>query len=161
MNDINFKIDLMSKDDFYLIKESLFEFWGERYKMFEPLHHPIFFYSFGNTAFVIKKNDRICAYMLAFFSQKEPKGYVHMVNVKKEYQKNGYASALYRHFTEIAKENGCTSISAITTSNNKDSINFHKKIGMKLLGKENELGTRVIKDYAGIGEDRVVFEMKI
>lgn len=155
------KIELMSEDDFYFIKENLIEFWGDRFKLFEPLHHPLFFHSFGNTAFVIKNYSDICAYMLAFYSQKELKGYVHMVNVKEVYRNRGYASALYRNFIKIAQKRGCVSISAITTPQNSDSINFHKRIGMRLLGKKNAEGIPIIKDYAGVGEDRVVFEMKI
>lgn len=155
------EINVMSKEDFYSIKKDLKIFWGERYKIFVPLHHPIFFYSFGNTAFVIKDESDICAYLLGFYSQKEPKAYVHMVCVKKKYQHKGYALSLYKHFIGLAKKNGCTSISAITTPQNIDSIRFHKKLGMNLLGDTSKNGIPIVKDYAGVGEDRIVFEMDI
>lgn len=151
----------MSQEDFYTIKENLEEFWGDRFKTFVPLHHPMFFYSFGNTAYVIKHRNEICAYLLGFFSQTETKAYVHMINVKEKYRKCGYGKALYDHFISVAKEQRLTSISAITSPGNKTSINFHKKLGLKLLGEENSDGIPVIKDYAGKGEDRVVFQMKI
>lgn len=158
---MSLQIDLMSKEDFYFIRSNLKDYWGDRYKIFIPLHHPLFFYSFGNTAFVIKENGDICAYMLAFYSQKEPKAYVHMINVKKKYRSRGYGKALYDNLIDLARKQGCNSISAITTVENELSINFHKKIGMKLLGEPSENGIPVIKNYSGYGEDRVVFEMPI
>lgn len=154
-------IQIMNKEDFYSIKENLEEFWEDRFKIFQPLHHPMFYYSFGNTAFVIKVNNDICAYLLGFYSQTESTAYVHMVNVKKEYRGKGFATGLYHHFINMAKTNNKTKISAITTPQNALSIAFHKKLGMKLLGEKNENGIPVIKDYAGKGEDRVVFEMNL
>jgi len=40
-------------------------------------------------------------------------------------------------------------------------VKFHGKIGMTLIGEENQDGIPVVKDYAGPGEDRVVFEKQI
>ena len=34
------------------------------------------------------------------------------------------------------------------------------KIGMEMTGVENDNGIKVIKDYSGLGQDRVVFKMK-
>lgn len=151
----------MSQDEFHSIKENLRDYWGDRYEIFIPLHHPLFFHSFGNTAFTVKEDEKVCAYLLGFYSQKEPTAYVHMINVKEPYRKKGYATALYSHFISKAKERGMNSISAITSPTNLNSISFHRRLGMRLLGNKNSDGIPVIKDYAGKGEDRVVFRMNI
>lgn len=154
-------IETMTRDDFYSIKNSLEDFWGERHRTFAPLHHPMFHYSFGNTAFVIKEENEICGYLLGFYSQTEPRAYVHMINVKERYRNQGYARALYDHFIAKAKDNQMSSISAITSPKNESSIRFHKSVGMKLLGDALSGGVPVVKNYSGNGEDRVVFEMDI
>ena len=63
-----------------------------------------------------------------------------------------------RSFCEVfALIQGCTELKAITTPGNKESIAFHRSLGMELTGKLNRDGVQVIKDYAGPGQDRVVF----
>jgi hypothetical protein len=57
---------------------------------------------------------------------------------------------------------GCTKLKAVTDPSNANSIAFHAvKIGMEMQGVPNRDGVRVVKDYAGPGEDRVVFEKAI
>jgi hypothetical protein len=44
---------------------------------------------------------------------------------------------------------------------NAHSIAFHTSLGMSLIGQPNADGIPVVQDYAGPGEDRVVFDMSI
>ncbi len=64
---------------------------------------------------------------------------------------------LYEYFIAKAKLNGYKFIKAITSSKNEKSINFHKSLGMVLQGEQNEEGIPVVRNYAGLGQDRVVF----
>lgn len=155
------KVQTMSEQEFFFIKENLELFWGDRKDVFDPLHHQLFYRSFGNTTFVIKEGDEITAYMLGFYSQKESKAYVHMINVREPFRGRGYGRELYRHFSDIAREKGCEKIGAITSPSNELSILFHQSIGMNLLGEKNENGITVVADYAGAGRDNVVFEMDL
>lgn len=68
---------------------------------------------------------------------------------------------MYEYFTMIAKEQGCNELKAITSPNNKISIAFHRNLGMELIGEPNADGIPVIRDYAGPGNDRVVFRKNI
>jgi len=148
-----------SKADFDQILLEITEFWGSDRTL--HLHHPIFLYEFGNSAYVIREDDKVIAYLFGFLSQKSPSGYVHLIGVRRSHQRKGIGSQLYQHFIGFAKKQGCKEIKAITTPTNVQSISFHKKIGMELLGNPNELGIPVIKDYSGPGRDAVVFRKNI
>lgn len=154
-------INQMNLEDFFEIKKNLKEFWGDRYSFFEHMHHPMLFYEFGKTAYVIKSKGKIVAYLLGLLPQTSDTAYVHLIAVNSTHQKKKYGQSLYRHFIEFAKSMGFKKVRAITKPTNIKSINFHRKIGMKLLGVENEEGIPVIKNYAGQKEDRVVFEKEI
>jgi L-amino acid N-acyltransferase YncA len=147
-------IECCTKKDFDQILQNLEEFWGDRGT--ERLHHPIFIHEFGNTAFVIKENGQVIAYLFGFLSQTEPIAYVHLVGVKNKFQRQGLGQKLYEHFIDYAREKGCQKIKAITSPKNRQSIEFHRKMGMSLLGNP-EVEPPVVKNYSGPGLDRVVF----
>jgi len=151
------KIENCTINDFDQITKDISDFWGSDRTL--HLHHPYLVYEFGNTAFVIKENGVVIAYLFGFFSQTENVGYIHLIGVREKYQKQGLGKLLYDKFIQIAKSQGIQRIKAITTPTNNKSINFHqKKIGMTLLGLPNQEGINVIRDYSGKNNDRVVFE---
>lgn len=147
-----------SHADFLQILTDIEDFWGSNRTL--SYHHPMFINEFGNTAFVIKVNDKVIAYLFGFVSQTEQTGYVHLIGVRQNHQKKGLGKILYRHFIEYLRDIGIQHLKAITTPTNERSINFHLSIGMEMTGVENYHGIKVIKDYAGLGQDRVVFKMK-
>lgn len=145
--------------DFLQILTEIEDFWGNNRTL--SYHHPMFVNEFGNTSFVIKNNERIIAYLFGFISQTEQVGYVHLVAVRQKHQSKGLGKLLYKHFIAYLKSIGIQNLKAITTPTNEKSINFHLSIGMKMTGIENENGIKVIKDYSGLGQDRVVFKMSL
>lgn len=151
------KIQQMELTDFFEIKQHLPEFWGERYKILEPLHHPMLFYEFGKTAYVVKSEGTVVAYLFGMLPHASDTAYVHVLAVKPAHRKNAYARALYQHFMDYAKSQGYKTVKAITRPVNAGSIAFHRAIGMALQGEANRDGIPVVKDYSGPGEDRVVF----
>jgi GNAT superfamily N-acetyltransferase len=153
------KIQRCTKEDFHQILIDIADFWGSDRTL--GAHHPMFIYEFGNTAFVIKSNDMVIAYLFGFFSQTEKTGYVHLIGVRQSFQGKGLGKLLYDNFTELAQKQGCNKLKAMTIAGNATSISFHKKIGMKLMGERNENGVEVVKNYSGPGQDRVVFEKEI
>jgi ribosomal protein S18 acetylase RimI-like enzyme len=153
-------IEKCTMDDFNQIIRDISDFWGSDRTL--HLHQSYLIHEFGNTAFVIRDYGMVIAYMFGFFSQMERIAYVHLIGVRGKYQKHGLGKKLYDNFIQMAKAHQIQKIKAITKPINTKSINFHKsKIGMVLLGEPNENGINVIKDYSGIGEDRVVFERMI
>ena len=147
--------------DFLQILTDIKDFWGSDRTL--SYHHPMFVNEFGNSAFVIKNknDDMVIAYLFGFVSQTERTGYVHLIGVRQNHQKKGLGRKLYEHFIEYLKNHGIQNLKAITTPTNEKSINFHLGIGMEMTGVENDNGIKVVKDYSGAGQDRVVFKMKI
>jgi ribosomal protein S18 acetylase RimI-like enzyme len=150
------KIENCTKDDFNEIIRDINDFWGSDRTL--HLHQPYLVNEFGNTAFVIKRNGIVIAYLFGFFSQTENLAYVHLIGVREKYQRHGLGKMLYDNFTEIARSRKISKIKAITKPINIKSINFHtKKIGMTMTGEPDENGINVVKNYSGINNDRVVF----
>jgi GNAT superfamily N-acetyltransferase len=147
-------------DDYNQITKDIVDFWGSNRTL--HLHHPYLVYEFGNTAFVIRDNGMVIAYLFGFFSQTESVGYVHLIGVREKYQKQGLGESLYDKFIQICKAKGIKKIKAMTIPENAKSISFHqKRIGMTLLGLPNQDGINVVRDYSGLNNDRVVFEKLI
>ena len=153
-------IERCTLTDFNEITKDIIDFWGSDRTL--HLHHPFLIYEFGNTAFVIKEQGHVIAYLFGFFSQTENLAYIHLLGVRKKNQRQGLGMLLYENFIKIAQSKGFSKIKAMTSSSNSKSISFHKnKIGMTLLGEPNEEGLNIVKNYAGINNDRVVFEKVI
>jgi GNAT superfamily N-acetyltransferase len=148
-----------SKADFDQVITNINDFWGSDRTL--HLHHPILIHEFGNTAFVIKDGDTVCAYLFGFYSQTEPIAYAHLLAVRSNYRRCGLARKLYEHFIECARKKHCLMIKAITKPTNPDSMAFHINMGMKLIGKDVIDGVNVVLDYSGPGEHRVVFMKNI
>ena len=149
------EIDNCTMDDFNQIRQEINEFWGSDRTL--NLHHPMLVYEFGNSAFVIRERDQVLAYLFGFLSQTGPVAYVHLVGVRQSHRRKHPGQKLYEHFTLFAKAHGCTSLKAITSLGNTDSIAFHKSLGMQLSGKPNEAGIPMVENYSGTGLDNVVF----
>lgn len=147
------------KADYDEIVSHIIEFWGSERTL--ALHHPMFVYEFGDTALVIKNGEEVAAYLFGFMAQTGPVAYVHLVGVRQAYRRLGLGRRLYEHFIELARVRGCTELKAITTAGNGESIAFHQSLGMELLGRPNEDGIPVVNDYAGPGQDRVVFHLEL
>src|SRR6516162_5430138 len=149
------EILICTKQDYNQILDDLHEFWGAR--DIRHLHHPFLIHEFGNSAFVIRREAQVVAYLFGFISQTEPVGYVHAVAVRMSARRQGLAHRLFHHFVQFAQQRGCRHVKAITTPKNLDSIAFHESLGMQLLGEPNIDGIPMIPDYAGRGAPRVVF----
>lgn len=145
----------LSKSDFDQILSDIEDFWGSERTL--ALHHPLFLYEFGNTAFVIKEGETVRAYLLGLISQTAPVAYVHLIGVRHTHKRQGLGRKLYDHFIAYAKDHHCREVKAITTPANRESIAFHKSLGMILTGDDEENGMPVVKDYSGPNQHRVVF----
>jgi len=152
-------IENCSRGDYDYIIANITRFWGSDRTL--STHHPMFILEFGDSAYVIKDGVEVIAYLFGFIAQTSPIGYVHLLGVREDHRKKGLGGTLYRHFISYAGERGCHKIKAITTPGNASSIAFHRKLGMTLLGDMFVDGIRVVTDYSGSGQHRVVFEMDI
>ena len=156
------EIQKITKSDFDQILSQLSDFWGDRSTEVVLLHHPLFLYEFGDTALVMKENEKVLGYLLGFMLPHKKLGYIHFIGTRLTRRKKGIAKSLYSDFIENCKKAGCNSIKAITPLKNTGSIEFHKTLGFTLIGDpDTETGIPVIKNYNGLGGDRVVFVKNI
>lgn len=149
-----FIISNCTVEDFHQILADFDQFW-ERESV-RALHHPMFIYEFGDTAFVVRDGDLVLAYLFGFYAQTNSTAYIHLVGVRKSHRRNGYARMLYEHFADRASQHQCTQLKAITTSQNTSSIVFHQQLGFRFVGDSEVNGISVVKDYSGKGHDRTV-----
>ena len=155
-------VTLCTKEDYDQIITDMADFWNSsNVNKLQRQHNPIYLYEFGNTAFVIRESKKVIGYLLGFYSQTSPTAYVKFVGVRTSHRQRGVGHALYEYFIMVAKRQGCNELKAITSPNNRISIVFHQSLGMELLGEPNDEGIIVMKDYAGPGNDRVVFRKDI
>jgi GNAT superfamily N-acetyltransferase len=149
-------IELATHADYLEILDDLADFWGssgppERTR---PYHYPFLVHQFGDTAFVIREEDRVIAYLFGFIATSEPVGYVHLVGVRQTHQRRGLGRSLYDHFEQVARERGCTALKAVVAPFNTDSRAFHEKLGFEWeAGPLDPSGVPVFKDYEGRGHD--------
>ena len=155
-------IEPLSREDFLTIIEEHSKFWDDDLTF--QLHHPIFIEEFGDTAYVIRHDGEIIAYLLGFYSQTSPTAYIHMVAVREGHRGKGLARKLYEHFIDAARKKGCTTLKATASPFNEKSIRFHQALGMTMQGEDfhqGVQGVKVVKDYLRKGSHRVVFELEI
>lgn len=149
------ELERCTRDDFLSILVDLQDFWGT--DRARAVHHPMFVHEFGDTAWVIREDGQIIAYLFALWSQTEPVGYIHLVGVRGSHQRRGIGRLLYEHFETLARERGCIALKAITPPVNIDSVEFHRRLGFSLLGEPDAEGLPLIEDYYAPGAPRVVF----
>jgi len=119
-------------------------FWGER--DMRSLHHPIWLRQFAEDAFMVREDDQLVGYLLGV--TRAPIGYVHLVATRSDRRNLGMGRRLYDAFKAHARERGASEVQAITTTGNTGSIAFHKRLGFT---------ARVVDDYAGPGQPRMLF----
>lgn len=149
------RIESLAKRDFDWILDHFDEFWPD--DATRPRHHPIFVNELSDSAFVIRDETGVAAYLMGLIAQSSPTGYVHLVAVRRSHRRRGLARRLYEHFSEHARARGCNRLKATAAPWNRDSIAFHLAFGMSMEGEAAGNGLRVVRDYAGPGIDRVVF----
>lgn len=148
-------VDKITKEDFDQIIENLDQFWGVRNDKLLYVHHPMFFYEFGDTAFVVRDAGRVVAYIFGFVSQTDPKtAYGQVVSCHPEYRGQGLVEALFERLGTEVRARGCTRVKVMIFPKNFRSLLFHMKMGFEPEGEDrDEKGVRIVKDYWGRGLD--------
>jgi len=162
------KIRQCTKKDFDKILAHFNDYWDidkytpDMYQRIRYLHHPIWIYEFGNTAFVVEKERILAGYLFCNVSQTDPlTAYGILFAVHRSYRRQGIGKQLSEYVFQLMKSKGCKYYKAITTEGNESSIRLHIELGFEFLGEPNERGVPVVKNYAGPGEDRVVFRKRL
>ena len=137
--------------DYAKVIAVLNDWWGGR--QMTHLLPRLFFEHFQSTSFIVEDNGELAAFIIGFVSQtNRQEAYIHFVGVNPTYRKQGLAKELYELFFTTVKQLGCHVVRCITTPVNEGSIAFHQSMGFSII-----LG----KDYAGEGQDRILFSREI
>jgi predicted GNAT superfamily acetyltransferase len=129
------------------------EWWGGGRHMVDMLPR-LFFVHFRGTSFVAERDGALAGFLVGFFSPAEPgEAYVHFVGVSPDERRSGLGRELYERFFELARANGRTRVSCVTSPRNSGSIAFHTAIGFEPSAPK--------AGYDGPGEDRVVLARSI
>ena len=135
--------------DYATILDEHEQFWGER--DLRPAHHPVLVHEFAGTSVALHSEDGVLVGYLFGFVEGGV-GYVHLVGVREGRRRHGLATRLWAEFERIARERGAHTLRAITTPANEMSIGFHRSMGMAV---------ERVADYAGPGQDRIVFTREL
>ena len=122
--------------------------WGGR--EMAPILPRLFFLHFEGTSFVADDDDgELTGFVCGFLSQTDPKeAYIHFVGVSPGRRGEGVGRTLYERFFAEAQEHGRSLVRCVTSPGDKESIAFHEALGFEV--------DRVVEDYDGPGEDRVL-----
>jgi len=127
--------------------------WGGR--EMAPMLPKLFFLHFEGTSFVAERDDgSIAGFLIGFLSQSDDtEAYVHFVGVAPDQRGSGLGRELYEHFFRAAREHGRTVVRCVTSPANEASVAFHRALGFEV--------ERLVEDYDGPGEDRVLLAKAI
>lgn len=151
-------ITKLTKADFDQIIERIDVFWGVTNDKLLYVHHPMFLYEFGDTAFVAKDGDQVVSYVFGCISQTDPQvAYGHVVACHPDYRGSGVVESLMARFGEEVQARGCTRLKVLVFPKNFRSLLFHVKMGFEPQGEDRDAnGIRVVRDYWGPGIDYAV-----
>ena len=138
-------------EDYAKVTNVLNDWWGGR--SMTHLLPRLFFEHFQPTSFVVELDEELVAFIIGFISQTNPQeAYIHFVGVNPIYRKQGLANELYQLFFSTVQQLGCQAVHCITTPINTGSIAFHEAMGFSV---------QLEKDYAGEGQDRILFSKEL
>ena len=120
-------------------------YWGDR--DLRALHLTALVQEFPLTSLVAVAEDGIQGYIFGFVTPHRL-AYVHLIATRADARGTGLGRRLYAAFIDAAREQGALSLKAITSVGNAGSIAFHRSLGF---------GVRVVEDYNGPGQTRIVF----
>jgi len=115
----------------------------------------LFFIHFEGTSFVAEDEDGdLLGFVCGFLSQTAAdEGYIHFVGVEPGARGDGLGRALYERFFEEVRGAGRTLVRCVTSPTNQRSVAFHEAMGFEV--------DRIVPDYDGPGEDRVLLVKRL
>lgn len=134
------------------------DWWGGRHMA--AMLPKLFFVHFPQTTTVAVERsadgsggERVVGFLCGFVSQADPEvAYIHFVGVDPEVRGAGVGRTLYEWFFERAAGLGCRRVECVTSPVNTGSRSFHAAMGF---------GERLVDDYDGVGESRMVMSRPI
>jgi ribosomal protein S18 acetylase RimI-like enzyme len=120
-----------------------------------PMLPKLFFIHFEGTSFVAEADDgELAGFVCGFLSQTaDDEAYIHFVGVDPERRGEGLGRDLYERFFDEVRTSGRVVVRCVTSPVNERSVAFHESLGFEV--------ERVVRDYDGPGEDRVLLVKRL
>jgi ribosomal protein S18 acetylase RimI-like enzyme len=119
-----------------------------------PILPKLFFLHFEGTSFVAEDGEDLVGFVCGFLSQTaDDEAYIHFMGVSPEHRGEGVGRALYEHFFDEVRAQGRHVVRCVTSPGNEDAVTFHEALGFEV--------ERVVADYDGPGEDRVLLVKRL
>jgi len=120
-----------------------------------PVLPQLFFLHFEGTSFVAEDDDgELAGFLVGFLSQTNAdEAYIHFVGVSPGRRGEGIGSALYARFFDEVRSQGRSLVRCVASPANEDAVAFHGTLGFEV--------DRVVPDYDGPGEDRVLLVKRL
>ena len=127
--------------------------WGGR--DMAPMLPKLFFIHFEGTSFVAEDEDgELRGFVCGFLSQTaDDEAYIHFMGVDPDAREDGLGRALYEQFFDEVRAQGRSVVRCVTSPANQRSVAFHEALGFEV--------ERVVEDYDGPGEDRVLLVKRL
>jgi len=124
-----------------------------------PLLPRLFLKHFCDTSFIIEKENELIGFLIGFLSQSiQDEAYIHFVGIHPDFRRKGLGKTLYRRFFNQCPNNGRTLVRACTSPINKDSIEFHQRMGFQIEPGDGQIDSiPVTLDYNCPGDHKVLF----
>lgn len=137
------------------------EWW--RGSMVSQLLPRLFFLHFSETCFVAEREGELAGFLVGILSQSHAdEAYIHFVGVAPGLRRAGLGRRLYESFFDAAREKGRTVVRSVTSPGNKDSVEFHLRMGFEIEPQEHEEdGLPVLLNHDGRGGSRVLFVKRL
>ena len=124
-------------------------FWGDRDLSGD--HDAYWFRQFVTSGLVARYRSEIVGYLLGVIPHDGP-AYIHLVAARTDFRHQGIGRHLYQYFIDRSRQLGVSSVQATTKPESSGAISFHSSMGFS---------GELIEDYAGPGDPRVFFELKL
>ena len=120
-----------------------------------PVLPKLFFLHFEGTSFVAEDEEGdLVGFLCGFLSQTSgDEAYIHFVGVTPDKRGEGLGRTLYERFFEEVRSKGRTVVRCVNSPVNQGSVGFHEALGFEV--------DRVVPDYDGPGEDRVLLVKRL
>ena len=141
------EVDAREMREFLLDAQA--KFWGDRDLSGD--HDAYWFRQFDTSGLVARYRSEIVGYLLGVIPHEGP-AYIHLVAARSDFRHQGIGRHLYQHFIDRSRQLGVASVQATTMPESSGAISFHSSMGFS---------GELIKDYAGAGNPRVFFELKL
>lgn len=141
------EVDAREMREFLLSAQK--NFWGDRDLSGD--HDAYWFRQFVTSGLVARYRSEIVGYLLGAIPHDGP-AYIHLVAARTDFRHQGIGRHLYQHFIEHARQLGVGAVQATTMPESSAAISFHSSLGFS---------GELIKDYAGVDDPRVFFELRL